>query len=1296
MNPFRYLFIVYLFLLFHSAVAQPIIYDPGSQIQKHFQPTSSTPPNPSNIINPKPHEINALQAKFFSGRAAGDYFGSCVAGAGDVNGDGYGDIIIGAYDNDLAGTDFGAAYIFYGGAVMDYLPDVIMTGTENGNFGNSVSGAGDVNGDGFADVIVGAPRSNSNKGKAYIYFGGTLMNNTPDVTMVGEAAGDYFATSVSGAGDVNGDGYSDVIAGASNNDHTGSNAGRAYIFFGGSTVNAIADIFLDGANAGDLFGYSVSSAGDFNGDGFSDVIVGAIYADDALLPPNCGSAFIFLGGTSMDNTFDYRFNGYYESDFFGYSVADAGDVNGDGFSDVIIGSMYYDSGGNTSSGMAGVFFGGDAAGNDPVYLLGETSSEFLGESVSSAGDINGDGYSDVIIGARNNDGTGTNAGRAYVLFGGEALDNIPDIILSGESGGESFGNSVACAGDVNGDGLSDIICGAIGNNLNGGSSGRAYLYTNSLSGVDIPDEYFFRGSGSFHYGNPVLSAGDVNGDGYDDILIGAKESKEVTYGYGQAFLHYGGSYLDNTPDITFSGTVASGYLGHSLASGGDLNGDGYPDFVIGVPGTSSGGTIGYVYVYFGGPALDNTPDLTLSSGEANALFGYSVNCSGDVNGDGYSDVIVGAIYSTSSTGRAYVYLGGASMNDVLDLTLQELSPAAGDRFGDKIATADVNKDGYSDIFVSAPNNSYDGIAGGTVLLYYGGATLNSSADLFLNAEADGDDFGISIASAGDVNGDGFPDLIVGAQYSNRNGNNSGCAYIFYGGLNMDDEADIVIAGESEEYLGRAVAGNFDVNGDGFSDYILGAHNGRYNGLNTGKAYIYFGSALLPVSCDITLMGKRDVDYFGYAVGGAGDVNGDGLDDILVGAVYNDDVSADAGKVYLYLSSAPPVKPRIMFVKDVPDDQGGSVTVKFARSAFDSPQLSKVTGYVVERSQPPMVNGFYWETVATIEPVNNTGYLFTSETFADSGTTFFRVTAKTPDPKEFWRSNIMSGMSIDNLVPSAVESFNGSSTGGQYKLTWKRNSEPDLYGYYIYRSNTPEFSLPGATMVAVVKDTTYTDTNPPAGSVYYFIRAKDIHNNYSSVTSCSNNPLPVELSLFHAQVKGGSVMLRWITQTETSCYGFEVERSVWSGGAYGEWEKITFVPAGGTSNAPREYSYTDAVNKTVKLKYRLKITETSGYFSYSSEAEAETGLPVSFALNQNYPNPFNPVTVISYQLPADARVTLEIFNIAGEKVSTLLSGEMKPAGYYSLEFRAGALPNGVYFYRLIAGDYVKTKKLVLMK
>ena len=198
-----------------------------------------------------------MSVRIYNGQETESYYGTSVASAGDVNGDGYSDIIVGAYGYN---SNTGRAYIYYGGLIPHYTPDIVLNGesSTDSKFGFSVSTAGDVNGDGYSDVIVGASYYNSNTGRAYIYYGGVSMNNVADVIMTGEAINNYFAWSVSNAGDVNGDGYSDIITGAYG---YSSNTGRAYIYYGGASMNNAADVTLTGEATYNFFGRSVSSRG---------------------------------------------------------------------------------------------------------------------------------------------------------------------------------------------------------------------------------------------------------------------------------------------------------------------------------------------------------------------------------------------------------------------------------------------------------------------------------------------------------------------------------------------------------------------------------------------------------------------------------------------------------------------------------------------------------------------------------------------------------------------------------------------------------------------------------------------------------------------------------------------------------------------------------------------------------------------------------------------------------------------------------------------------------------------------
>ena len=419
-------------------------------------PDTTAPPE-SGIVGTLP----GLPPNGLTGQASNDQFGYSVASAGDVNGDGYDDTIVGAPSYDAPSLfNVGRAYVYFGGPELDDDPDVVITGTAPfDQFGLSVSGAGDVNGDGYDDVLVGAPFNDvggADAGRAYVFFGGPAMNNVPDVTFTGAFASDFLGYAVAGAGDVNGDGFDDVAVGAPLHDSGGVDRGRVYIYFGGLAMDAVADVVPRGQVSGDNFGVSVAGAGDVNGDGFDDIIVGASGSDAAGL--DAGRAFVLYGGAPMNNGHDVILTGEAANDFLGWSVAGTGDVNGD---------------------------------------------------------VNGDGYSDVIVGAYGNDAGGGDAGRAYVYFGGVAMDSGADVTMTGEAAFDNLGISVSGAGDVNGDGAADLIAGAIFNDAGGTDAGRAYLYLSTYPAAapriaavrDVPDD-----QGGFVTAEWTASAYDGAGD----------------------------------------------------------------------------------------------------------------------------------------------------------------------------------------------------------------------------------------------------------------------------------------------------------------------------------------------------------------------------------------------------------------------------------------------------------------------------------------------------------------------------------------------------------------------------------------------------------------------------------------------------------------------------------------------------------------------------------------------------------------------------------------------------------------
>ncbi len=497
-----------------------------------------------------------------------------VAAAGDVNGDGYGDVIASSHFYDGGTSDEGAVFVYHGGAAGIADSDPISAATRllslqaNGELGHSVAGAGDVNGDGYADVIAGAQlydAGQADEGAAFLFLGsasgiGDGDPSTAAAQLESNQVGANLGYSVAGAGDVNGDGYSDVIVGARYYDGPDVDEGAAFVFLGsasgiadGNPATAATRLESNQANA--QFGVSVNGAGDVNGDGHADVIVSASYYDAPEFDE--GAAFVFLGSASgIPNgnpaTAATQLESNQASSVFGCSVASAGDVNGDGYGDVIVGAFQY-AAGQTDEGGAFVFLGsasGVANSNiatAATRLQSDQATAEFGHSVAGM-DVNGDGYSDVIAGAFHYDAGQTDEGVAFVFLGSASgiADGNPATAatqLESDQPNASLGKSVAGAGDVNGDGYADVIVGAWEYDAGGGiRHGAALVFLGSASG--IADGTFGSAAARLvsnledaKLGRSVAGAGDVNGDGYADVIVGAPH-----YGWsteGAAFLFLG-------------------------------------------------------------------------------------------------------------------------------------------------------------------------------------------------------------------------------------------------------------------------------------------------------------------------------------------------------------------------------------------------------------------------------------------------------------------------------------------------------------------------------------------------------------------------------------------------------------------------------------------------------------------------------------------------------------------------------------------------------------------------------------
>ncbi|MDZ7333716.1 MAG: FG-GAP-like repeat-containing protein [candidate division KSB1 bacterium] len=847
-------------------------------------------------------------------------------------------------------------------------------------------------------------------------------------------------------------------------------------------------------------------------------------------------------------------------------------------------------------------------------FLGEFYYERVGYYMENAGDVNGDGCEDFLIGTFHNRENGYDAGAAYLILGNR--NNIwgmkqrlrtADARFLGKHEYDAFGYYVSGNGDANGDGYDDFLIGApAGNELGGPNPGYAFLFLGKATADwgfdcvarDAADAYWMGSHAYDHVGQAVAMLGDINGDGFDDFLIGAPLNDDGSEESGKAYLFLGkasgwrrGADIEAAANASFICQYYKAWAGYTVSSAGDMNGDGMADFLIGAPFLDRWG--GRVYLFFGRKKADWGANFDID--HADVIFqgenygdkaGWSVASAGDVNGDGLSDILIGAYgndHQAAQAGKVYLILGRKSNWQ----RIVQLNEAEASWYGERID----------------------------------------------------DQAGWSAASVPDLNYDGCDEILIGAWHNDQIGDNCGKAYLIYG---------------------KPSGWQTDQSLAGVTDYFVGEYDG---------------------------------DYAGYCVTG-NDANGDGLGDIWISAAYNSDSQEHAGKVYLFLSERDryDISGQIRYYSNGEPVPGVQINILGGTRSW----LVSDTNGLFSQILPHHIDYYFVPCKASYSDLN-------SETIIayDAALTLQVAVEKLPLDSLQWlaanadQDSFITAYDAALIARYVVGYRDSNSAVGKWVFSPTQRTIHDL----AQEHHRLDFS-------AIVVGNVHGGWQPFMGDslprTLASLPLPQAQRQGKRVIIPFEIEQPMELSSLEIQlalpsdrfsvvdVQLGSMLSRfqWICNQQKSQIKL-VLYSAHQTTAIGELVSLVLEP----DNDSPDFDHVELI------KYQINdFPSVRGMIELRSPIEPMS--PKNFALHQNYPNPFNSETAIRLSVSRNCKIHLAIYNLRGDLVRLLEDKSLAPGNYQFVwngrDQNQIPLASGVYLCRAIAGQELQTVKLIMIK